>query len=137
MSEIVEFEPKIIAFCCNWCSYAGSDFAGVSRIEYPSNVLIVRVPCSGRIDPAFIIKAFTEGADGVIVAGCHPGDCHYTSGNLFARRKMLVLRQLLKSQGIEEERFALTWISASEGQKFADTVKSIVAKVKKLGALLR
>lgn len=128
------FKPKIIAFCCNWCSYAGSDLAGVSRLQYPDEIKIIRVPCSGRVDPAWIIKAFQEGADGVVVAGCHPGDCHYTSGNLFARRKMLILKEILKNQGIEEERLILTWISASESAKFAQFTP-IVEKIKDLGPL--
>lgn len=129
------FKPNIIAFCCNWCSYAGSDLAGVSRLEYPANIKIIRVPCSGRVDPAFVIKAFQEGADGVIVAGCHPGDCHYTSGNLFARRKMLVLKELLSNNGIERERLILSWVSASESAKFASLAKDTVETIKKLGPL--
>ncbi len=131
------FRPKIIAFCCNWCSYAGSDLAGVSRMEYPAEIKIVRVPCSGRVDPAFVIKAFQEGADGVIVAGCHPGDCHYTSGNLFARRKLLTLQQLLANQGIDKERLILSWVSASEAVRFANLAKTAVDTIKDLGPLPR
>ncbi|MFC1485286.1 hydrogenase iron-sulfur subunit [bacterium] len=132
-----DFCPKIIAFCCNWCSYAGSDLAGISRLNYDAELKIIRVPCSGRIDPIFIIKAFHTGADGVMVAGCHPGDCHYTTGNYFARRRMLVLKELLKSQGIEEKRLVLTWISASEAVEFAKTAEQIVNDVKELGPLGR
>lgn len=132
--DIIEFEPKIVAFCCNWCSYAGSDLAGVSRLEYPANLKIIRVPCSGRVDPAFVIRAFQNGADGVVVAGCHPGDCHYVTGNLFARRRMLILKELLNQQGIDNRRLILTWISASEAVKFAD-MATIAADIKKLGPL--
>lgn len=132
-----QFRPNIIAFCCNWCSYAGSDLAGVSRLEYPAEIKIIRVPCSGRVDPAFVIKAFQEGADGVIVAGCHPGDCHYTSGNLFARRKLLTLQQLLASQGIDKKRLILSWVSASEAARFANLAKTAVEIIKDLGPLPR
>ena len=125
---------KIITFCCNWCSYAGSDLAGISRLEYSADIKIIRVPCSGRVDPVLVIRAFQDGADGVIIAGCHPGDCHYIKGNLFARRRMLVLKELLKNQGISEERLILTWISASESAKFA-RVAEIAADVCKLGPI--
>lgn len=116
-------QPNVVAFCCNWCSYAGSDLAGVSRLEYPADIRIIRVPCSGRVDPVFIIKAFQRGAHVVVVAGCHPGDCHYTKGNLFARRRMLILKEMLRNQGIDEKRLILTWISASEASKFATLAK--------------
>jgi len=132
----IDFEPKIVAFCCNWCSYAGSDLAGVSRLEYPANLRIIRVPCSGRVDPSFVIRAFQNGADGVVVAGCHPGDCHYVTGNLFARRRMLILKELLNQQGIDSRRLILTWISASESVKFAD-MATIAADIKKMGPLKR
>ncbi len=132
-----EFRPNIVAFCCNWCSYAGSDLAGVSRLEYPANIKIIRVPCSGRVKPDFIIKAFQKGADGVIVAGCHPGDCHYTSGNLFARRKLLALHEFLESQGIGKERLFLSWVSASESAKFAELAKTAVEVVSAIGPLSR
>jgi F420-non-reducing hydrogenase iron-sulfur subunit len=128
-----EFEPKIIAFLCNWCSYAGADLAGTSRLQYPPHIRVIRVPCSGRMNPLFIIKALLEGADGVMVSGCHPGDCHYLSGNMFARRRFVVLKKLLTTVGIEPERTFFTWVSASEGQRFATLVAEVTTKVKKLG----
>jgi F420-non-reducing hydrogenase iron-sulfur subunit len=134
MSENNGFEPRIIGFLCNWCSYAGADLAGVSRIQYPPNIRIIRVMCSGRIDPAFVLEAFKDGADGVLVAGCHlPSDCHYISGNFKAMRRINLLRRVLKEFGIEPERLRLEWISASEGDKFAAVVRSMVEDVKKLG----
>jgi F420-non-reducing hydrogenase iron-sulfur subunit len=126
------WEPKIVAFLCNWCSYAGADLAGVSRFQYPSNIRIVRVPCSGRINPLFIVKAFNEGADGVLVSGCHPGDCHYLSGNLVARRKFALLKNYLAYIGIEPERVHFSWVSASEGNLFASLIEKVVNQVKKL-----
>ena len=125
-------EPTIIAFLCNWCSYAGADLAGVSRLQYPANVRVVRVPCSGRVDPLYIIKALQEGADGVLVSGCHPGDCHYISGNLVARRKFAMLKSFLEYIGIEPERVQFSWVSASEGGRFAALIEKVVADVKKL-----
>jgi len=134
MSENNGFEPRIIGFLCNWCSYAGADLAGVSRIQYPPNIRIIRVMCSGRIDPAFVLEAFKDGADGVLVAGCHlPSDCHYISGNFKAMRRINLLRRVLKDFGIEPERLRLEWISASEGDKFAAVVRSMVEDLKKLG----
>ena len=134
MSEKNGFEPKIIGFLCNWCSYAGADLAGVSRIQYPPNIRIIRVMCSGRIDPAFVLEAFKDGADGVLVAGCHlPSDCHYISGNFKALRRITLLKEVLKEFGIEPERLRLEWISASEGDKFAAVVRDMVDEVKKLG----
>jgi F420-non-reducing hydrogenase iron-sulfur subunit len=128
------FEPKIIGFLCNWCSYAGADLAGVSRIQYPPNIRIIRVMCSGRIDPAFVLEAFKDGADGVLVAGCHlPSDCHYISGNFKALRRITLLKRVLENFGIEPQRLRLEWISASEGDKFAAVVRDMVAEVKKLG----
>ncbi len=128
------FEPKIIGFLCNWCSYAGADLAGVSRIQYPPNIRIVRVMCSGRIDPAFVLKAFKDGADGVLVAGCHlPSDCHYISGNFKAQRRIALLRKVLQGFGIEPERVRLEWVSASEGDKFAAVVRDMVKQIKELG----
>lgn len=129
----MEKEPKIVAFLCNWCSYAGADLAGTSRLQYPSNIRVIRVPCSGRINPLFIIKALTSGADGVMVSGCHPGDCHYLSGNLYARRRFTVLKKLLTTAGINPERVQFTWVSASEGGRFAEVVKEVTENVKKLG----
>ena len=128
-----EFEPKILVFACNWCSYAGADLAGVSRIQYPPNIRIIRVMCSGRVDPIYILKAFEYGADGVLVTGCHPGDCHYIDGNLRAKDRIDFLKECLKDIGIEPERLRLEWISASEGDKFARVVREMVEEVKKLG----
>ena len=136
MSEKNGFEPKIIGFLCNWCAYAGADLAGVSRIQYPPNIRIIRVMCSGRIDPAFVLEAFKDGADGVLVAGCHlPSDCHYISGNFKALRRITLLKKVLKGFGIEPERLRLEWISASEGDKFAAVVRDMVDEVKKLGPI--
>jgi len=130
-----EFEPIIIAFCCNWCAYAGADLAGVSRIQYPPNIRIIRVMCSGRVDPTFILEALRVGVDGVLVAGCHPGDCHYIDGNLKAMRRITLLKETLKSLGLEPERVRLEWISASEGEKFAKVVKEFIEELKKLGPI--
>ena len=127
------WEPKIIAFLCNWCSYAGADLAGVSRIQYPPNIRIVRVPCSGRVNPNFIIKSLTDGWDGVIVSGCHPGDCHYISGNLVARRRFAILKELLELFGIEPGRVNIMWASAAEGERFANLIKKATNIIKKLG----
>jgi F420-non-reducing hydrogenase iron-sulfur subunit len=129
-----DFEPKIVGFLCNWCAYAGADLAGVSRIQYPPNIRIIRVMCSGRIDPTFILEALKNGADGVLVAGCHlPSDCHYLSGNFKALRRVMLLKRVLKDFGIEPERVRLEWISASEGDKFAAVVRDMVEQIKKLG----
>jgi coenzyme F420-reducing hydrogenase delta subunit len=128
-----KFEPKIVAFLCNWCSYAGADLAGVSRLQYPPNIRIIRVMCSGRISPMLVLRALKDGADGVLVSGCHPGDCHYLKGNLYTRRNLQLLRSMLDYLGIEEDRFQMSWVSASEGGKFADVVKTTVEKVRKLG----
>ena len=125
-------EPTIVAFLCNWCSYAGADLAGVSRLQYPANVRVIRVPCSCRVDPLYIIKALHEGADGVLVSGCHPGDCHYISGNLVARRKFALLKSYLGYLGIEPERVQFSWVSASEGGRFAALMEKVVADVKSL-----
>ena len=130
---IKKWEPKIIAFLCHWCSYAGADLSGVSRMQYPPNIRVIRVPCSGRVNPLFIIKALEKGADAVLVSGCHPGDCHYQSGNLYARRKFIMLKKLLEFLGIEEGRIWFSWVSASEGAKFAQLVRKITKEVKKLG----
>jgi F420-non-reducing hydrogenase iron-sulfur subunit len=127
------YEPKIVAFCCNWCSYAGADLAGTSRIQYPPNVRIIRVMCSGRVDPAFVLKAFALGADGVIVAGCHPADCHYINGNEKTSIRGDFLESFLGEAGIEHQRFKVEWIAGSEGRKFAETVKKMVAELEKLG----
>jgi len=128
-----DFEPKIIAFLCNWCTYAGADLAGTSRIQYPANIRIIRMMCSGSLDPTYVIKALLEGADGVLIGGCHPGDCHYLNGNLKARRRVAVMKSVFKNAGLEPERVWLRWISASEGGYFAETVREMVAHIKKLG----
>ena len=128
-----DFEPEILVFCCNWCSYAGADLAGVSRFQYPPNIRIVRVMCSGRVEPAFILRAFSNGIDGVLVTGCHIGDCHYISGNELAQIRMEHLQKLIKKLGIEPERFSLHWISASEGKQFAELITEFTEIVKKLG----
>ena len=134
MSDKDGFEPRIIGFLCNWCSYAGADLAGVSRIQYPPNIRIIRVMCSGRIDPVFVLEAFKDGADGVLVAGCHPpSDCHYISGNFKALRRITLLKKALKEFGLEPERLRLEWISASEGDKFAEVVRDMVEELKNLG----
>lgn len=127
------WEPKIVAFLCNWCSYAGADLAGVSRLQYGPNVRIIRVPCSARINPQFIIKALQNGADGVLVSGCHPGDCHYISGNLVARRKFSLVKTFLEYIGIEPERVQFSWVSASEGGRFAELMNTVIDGVKKVG----
>ena len=127
------FEPRIVAFVCNWCTYAGADLAGTSRIEYAANVRIIKLPCTGRIDPLFILKAFEGGADAVLVSGCHPGDCHYTSGNYHARRRWTLLRALLDFTGIDSRRLFFSRVSAAEGQKFADLMDDITTKVREAG----
>ena len=132
-----DFQPKILAFLCNWCSYAGADLAGISRIQYPPNVRVIRVPCSGRVDPFFILKGLQEGADGILISGCHPGDCHYLSGNYVARRRFALLKKLLDYIGIEEERVQFTWVSAAEGERFAGVIKGITDDIKELGPAKR
>ena len=129
------YEPKIVAFCCNWCSYAGADLAGTSRLQYPTNVRVIRVMCSGRVDPAFVLKAFALGADGVIVAGCHPADCHYINGNEKAAMRGDFLESFLDDAGIEPQRFKVEWIAGSEGRKFADTIRKMVSDLEKLGPI--
>jgi F420-non-reducing hydrogenase iron-sulfur subunit len=125
---MTEFEPKIIGFLCNWCSYAGADLAGVSRIQYPPNMRVVRVMCSGRIDPIIPLEVFSKGADGVLILGCHPGDCHYSEGNLYEERKIKMVKKLLALTGLEPERLKLEWVSASEGQRFARLVSEFTDK---------
>ena len=131
--QIEEHKPLIAAFCCNWCSYAGADLAGNNRLNYPENVKIIRVPCSCRVDPTFILRAFQRGADGVLICGCHPGDCHYTTGNYYTRRRMTLLFSMLEYLGIEKERMRVEWVSAAEGAKFAQTVNEFTASVAALG----
>ncbi len=128
-----DFDPKILGFVCNWCTYAGADLAGTSRIQYPPNIRIIRLMCSGSVDPLYILKSLLEGVDGVLIGGCHPGDCHYTNGNYKARRRIAILKSILRQVGLEDERVVLRWISASEGKRFADTVTEMVGKLKELG----
>lgn len=130
-----EFDPNIVAFLCNWCSYAGADLAGTSRIQYPPNVKIIRVMCSGRVNPIFVLNALQEGVDGVIIGGCHPGECHYETGNYLARRRMTVLKKMLEYIGIDPKRVQMTWVSASEGGKFAEVIKTATDEIKKLGPI--
>jgi F420-non-reducing hydrogenase iron-sulfur subunit len=129
----MSFEPKIVGFLCNWCSYAGADLAGTSRIHYAPNVRIIRVMCSARVDPTFVLKALHDGADGVLICGCHPGDCHYSEGNYKAMRRYPLLKRLLADYGIEDERVRLEWVSASEGKRFADIVDDMTERVRALG----
>lgn len=126
-------EPKIVAFCCNWCSYAGADLAGVSRISYPTNIRIIRLMCSGRVDPVIVLETLAQGADGILVMGCHPGDCHYIDGNLQTERKIKMLNKLIARTGLEPERLRLEWVSASEGGRFAELVKDFTNQLKELG----
>ena len=130
---MTEFNPTIIAFLCNWCSYTGADLAGTSRLKIPDSIKIVRVMCSSRVDPAFIIKALQEGADGVLIGGCHPGDCHYQKGNYYARRRVAYLRSILGALGLEPERVRLEWISASEGPRFSQVTNEFTDAVRKMG----
>lgn len=128
-----DFEPRIVAFLCNWCAYTGADLAGTSRIQYPPNVRAIRVMCTGGVDPIYVIKALLEGADGVLIGGCHPGDCHYQSGNLKARRRIAILRSILEQLGLDPDRVWLRWISASEGKLFAETITEMVQELKEKG----
>lgn len=129
----MSFEPKIVAFLCYWCSYTGADLAGTSRIHYSPNIRVIRVMCSGRVDPTFVIKAFREGADGVLIFGCHPGDCHYQEGNYKALRRYHLLKKFIKQMGVEEERLVLEWVSASEGKRFSQLVDEHTERIRKLG----
>ncbi|MHB9025306.1 MAG: hydrogenase iron-sulfur subunit [Armatimonadota bacterium] len=129
------FEPRIVAFFCNWCTYTAADLAGISRFTYPANVRVIRIMCSGRLDPQFILAAFREGADGVLIGGCHPGDCHYQEGNYKALRREKLLKRMLDQMGIEDERLRLEWISASEGDKVQRVTTEMVEQVRKLGPL--
>jgi coenzyme F420-reducing hydrogenase delta subunit len=130
-----DFEPNIIGFLCNWCSYAGADLAGTSRIQYPPNLKVIRVMCSGRVNPIFVINALQQGADGVLIGGCHPGDCHYERGNYLARRRMAILKKLLEYIGIDSRRVRMTWVSAAEGKKFAEVVKEVTDDIKEIGPM--
>ncbi len=128
-----QFEPRIITFLCKWCSSAGSDLAGVSRMEYPANVVPITVMCSGGISPVYILSAFNKGADGILVSGCHPGDCHYIKGNYYARRKIYLVQKLIEFVGLEPERFKMSWISAAEGAKFTKVITDFVEEIRPLG----
>ncbi|MGD2250220.1 MAG: hydrogenase iron-sulfur subunit [Candidatus Methanofastidiosia archaeon] len=128
-----EFEPKIAAFLCNWCSYAGADLAGTSRIKYPTNIFPIRVMCSGRVEPVFVLEAFRKGADGVLIAGCHLGDCHYHSGNYKARKRVLLIKKMLEQFAIDPRRVRFEYVSASEGQKFASVATEFVDEIRKIG----
>jgi coenzyme F420-reducing hydrogenase delta subunit len=128
-----EFEPTIVAFFCNWCTYTAADLAGTSRLSYPGNIRIIRMMCSGMVDPKYVIKALLEGADGVLVSGCNPGDCHYINGNFKARRRIKLLKEILPQFGFEPERLQLTWIAASDGVLLAETMRDLTAKIKALG----
>ncbi len=131
-----DFYPEILVFCCNWCSYAGADLAGVSRFQYPPNMRIVRVMCSGRVDPSFIIKALKSGADGILISGCHIGDCHYISGNEYTEKRFKKLHSIIIQQlGIDGRRVKLEWVSASEGRRFADLITEFTNQIKELGPL--
>ena len=129
----MSFEPKIVGFLCNWCSYAGADLAGTSRIHYPPNVRVIRVMCTARVDPTFVLKALKDGADGVLICGCHPGDCHYSEGNYKAMRRFPLLKRLLANYGVDDARVRLEWVSASEGQRFAEIVADMTEKIRSLG----
>lgn len=133
MSDNTIFEPKIVAFVCNWCTYAGADLTGTSRLKYATNVKIVRFPCTGRIDFLLLLKSFAQGADGIIVSGCHPNDCHYTSGNFHARRRWIAFRAVLDLMGVDVRRIQYSWVSAAEGSKWADLVNNTVAEIRALG----
>jgi coenzyme F420-reducing hydrogenase delta subunit len=131
--KMEKFEPKIVGFLCNWCTYAGADLAGTSRLQYPAHIRMVRLPCTGRIDPLFILKAFERGADGVLVSGCHPGDCHYTSGNLYARRRWTVFQPFMDFLGLDPRRLHFSWVSASEGKKWSTLVGEVTKAVEEAG----
>lgn len=133
MNEKKEWTPTIVAFCCNWCSYAGADLAGSSRLSYPANMKIIRIPCSCRLNPLFVLRAFQRGADGVILCGCHPGDCHYTTGNYYARRRMTMLFSMLNYLGIDSRRTRVEWVSAAEGAKFSATMNDFAKTITELG----
>lgn len=130
-----KFEPNIVAFLCNWCSYAGADLTGTTRTHYPPNVKVIRVMCTGRVNPLFVVQALRQGADGVLISGCHPGECHYLKGNYLARRRFLLMKNLLEFIGINPERIRMSWVSASEGKKFADVITEVTQEINKIGPL--
>ena len=133
MKKEEEYMPKILAFLCNWCSYAGADLAGTSRLKYPPSILPIRVMCSSRVDPIFVLRAYLGGVDGVLIAGCHPGDCHYQEGNYYTRRRFAMLKRIVEEVGLESDRLLLSWVSASEGQKYAKVATEFTGKIKELG----
>jgi coenzyme F420-reducing hydrogenase delta subunit len=137
VTDSATWQPKILAFLCNWCSYAGADLAGSARIQYPPNVRVIRVPCSSRVNPIFIVEALRQGVDGVLVSGCHPGDCHYLTGNYTARRRFAMLQRYVEYVGIEKGRVQFSWVSASEGARFAEVVTQITEDVRRLGPAQR
>jgi len=137
MSEENQFQPRIAAFFCNWCTYGGADLAGVSRLQYPPNFRVIRIPCTGRMSPKFIMQAFRQGADGIWVSGCHPGDCHYIAGNMYARRRFTILKNLLEYVGIEPGRLHFSWISSAEATKFQQTAIEVIESVRALGPASR
>jgi F420-non-reducing hydrogenase iron-sulfur subunit len=130
-----DFDPNIVAFLCNWCSYAGADLAGTSRIQYPPNVRVIRVMCSGRVNPLFVMNALQQGADGVLISGCHPGDCHYMQGNYYARRRFNLMRNFMEYLGVEPERVRMSWVSASEGAKWKDVIEEVTETVRAVGPM--
>ncbi len=133
MEHNKDWEPKIVGFLCKWCSYAGADLAGISRKKYPANIRIIKVPCSGRVDPLFILRALRLGFDGVLVSGCHPGDCHYQTGNYRARRRFAITKKLLVYMGVDPRRVQASWVSASEGGKFVEVVTEMIKEIKEIG----
>ena len=133
MTQESPWEPELLGFLCRWCSYAGADLAGTSRKKYPANIRVIRVPCSGRVDPLLILKALRLGFDSVLVSGCHPGDCHYQTGNYYARRRMAITKKFLEYMGVEPQRVQVGWVSASEGQKFAEVVTEVTREIKEIG----
>ncbi len=130
-----EFEPNIVAFLCNWCSYAGADLTGTTRTHYPPSVKVIRVMCTGRVNPLFVAQALQQGADGVLISGCHPGECHYMKGNFLARRRFMMIKNLLEYMGIDPRRIRMSWVSASEGKKFADVISEVTRDIAELGPL--
>jgi F420-non-reducing hydrogenase iron-sulfur subunit len=130
-----EFEPNIVAFLCNWCSYAGADLTGTTRTHYPPTVKVIRVMCTGRVNPLFVAQALQKGADGVLISGCHPGECHYMKGNFLARRRFMMMKNLLEFMGIDPRRIRMSWVSASEGKKFAEVISEVTRDIAELGPL--
>ena len=130
-----QFKPRILAFACNWCTYAGADLAGLNRMNYPADVRVVRVPCSGRVNPQHVLRALQDGCDGVLVCGCHPGDCHYSTGNYYAKRRMMIFKRMVEYAGYEPDRFQIRWISGSEAGKFRDTIIEVTQAIAELGPI--